>query len=81
MPLPERIQNAPELWIGLQMFYRGFLDLVSERSYGMAAGPIPYMKQVEYCVMNGIDGEQREDFVWLVSHLDAKYLEWSTKRG
>lgn len=36
---------------------------------------------LEYCFIMDIDGETREDFLWIVQRLDAKYLEWSTERG
>jgi hypothetical protein len=36
---------------------------------------------LEYCMIMGIEGEQREDFLWLLSHLDQKYIEWSNARA
>ncbi|WVW77405.1 tail chaperonin [Stenotrophomonas phage vB_SmaS_Bhz59] len=80
MPVPDRIANAPDLDMGLGLYYQGFLDLTSCRQIGMGIGPISLLSVLEYCVINGIEGEQREDFVWLVTHLDAKYLEWSRGR-
>lgn len=80
-PIPDRIQNAPDLWLGLGLYYRGFLDLTSDRQIGMAVGPIPMSVILEYCARYGIEGEQQEDFIWLVARLDQKYLAWSTKRG
>lgn len=79
MPVPERIQNAPELEQTWQLYYQGFLDLNSTRAMGMSMGPISYMTMVEYCFVNNVDGEQREDFIWLVARLDQKYLKWSNK--
>lgn len=80
-PLPERIQNAPELWLGNLLFYLGFLDLTSDRQIGMAVGPLSVLSMLEYCMIMDIDGEQREDFLWLLSHLDQKYIEWSKAHG
>jgi len=80
LPLPDRIKAAPELWMGLELFYGGFLDLTSTRQMGMGLGPISLMTILEYCLYKGIDGEQQEDFVFLVQHLDHKYLEWSRSR-
>lgn len=31
--------------------------------------------------MHGIEGEQQDDFMWLVQRLDQKYLEWSRTRA
>lgn len=76
-PLPKRIQNAPELCLGNLIYYQGFLDLTSSRQIGEVLGPISVMTILEYCVLADIDGELRTDFVWLITHLDQKYLEWS----
>lgn len=79
MPIPERIQNAPELEQTWQLYYQGFLDLNSTRDMGMAMGPISYMTMVEYCLMNEIYGEQQQDFIWIVARLDQRYLKRSNK--
>ncbi len=81
MPLPSRIQNAPELWLGSELFYMAFLDLTSCRQIGTALGPIPLLSILEYCVFHGIVGEQQDDLVWFVQRLDQKYLQWSAGRG
>ena len=81
LPLPERIQNAPELWPGLALYFNGYVELTSCRSIGMGVGPIPVTDIVLYCNEKGLEGEQREDFLWIVQHLDQKYLDWSSKRG
>jgi len=47
----------------------------------MGLGPIPLLAILEYCVLNEIDGEQREDFIWFIQRLDSKYLEWSKSRA
>jgi hypothetical protein len=79
--IPDRIQNAPELYLGLELFYIGFLELTSCRAVGMGLGPIPMMAMLEYCEINGVDGELREDFLYFVQLLDHKYLEWSAARA
>jgi hypothetical protein len=81
MPLPDRIQNAPELNLGSELFYTGILELTSCRQMGMGIGPIPLLAILEYCLINGIDGEQREDFIWFIQRLDSKYIEWSKSRA
>lgn len=81
MPIPERIANAPELDMGLGLYYQGFLDLTSCRQVGMGLGPISSLAVFDYCWRNDIDGEQLEDFLWLIPRLDAKYLEWSRGRS
>ena len=81
MPLPDRIQNAPELTLGSELYYIGFLDLTSCRQIGTGLGPIPLLSLLEYCMINGIEGEQQEDFVWFIQRLDQKYLQWSAARA
>lgn len=81
MPLPDRIKNAPELTLGLELYYTGFLDLTSCRQLGMGLGPIPMLSILEYCFFKGIEGELQEDFVWIIQRLDHKYLEWSKAHG
>lgn len=80
-PIPERIQNAPELWLGNLLYYQGFLDLTSSRQVGLALGPISLMNAMEYCLLMGIEGEQAEDFLWIIQRLDQKYLEWGNKKN
>jgi hypothetical protein len=67
--------------LGNLLFYQGFLDLTSSRQLGTALGPLPVLSMLEYCMIMGIEGEQREDFLWLLSHLDQKYIEWSNARA
>ena len=81
LPIPERIKEAPELWLGNELFYTGFLELTSCRSIGPALGPIPLLSILEYCIIKGIEGEQQDDFVWVIQRLDHKYLEWSRARA
>lgn len=80
-PLPDRIRNAPELNLGSELYYTGFLELTSCRQLGMGIGPIPLLSILEYCIIRGIDGEQGEDFLWFIQRLDAKYLDWSAARA
>ena len=76
-PIPEKIANAPELALGLELFYQGFLDLSSCRALGQVCGPIPMTAILEYCLVHEIEGDQREDFVWILQRLDNKYLDRS----
>jgi hypothetical protein len=47
----------------------------------MGIGPITNLSMMDYCDRNGIVGEQREDFLWILPRLDHKYLEWSAARA
>lgn len=69
------------MWQGNELYYAGFLDLTSTRSVGFAPGPLSVIAILEYCAIMDIDGETREDFLWIVQRLDAKYLDWSGKKN
>jgi hypothetical protein len=70
-PLPESIQNAPELRLGLGIFFSGFLDLSNCRSSGMVEGPIPWTAIQAYCDWMGLDDETAADMHFHISNLDA----------
>lgn len=80
-PLPERIQNAPELYLGLEMYYLAFLDLTSCRAAGYGTeGPISWMTIEEYADRKEIYGSQREDLHYYISNMDASYLEFKSTK-
>ena len=78
--LPNRIQNAPELFVGLSLFFVGFMDLTDEREIGLSHGPIPWRAINDYCYAHEIIGEQREDFFFHVKRLDMVYLKWKQEQ-
>ena len=81
MPLPEKIQNAPDLFLGLELFYMAFMDLTSCRGQGYGTeGPIGWLQISDYCFIHGIIGEQRDDLIYHVQHLDAEYLKIKAKK-
>ena len=75
-PIPDAIKDAPDLRMGLTLFYAGFWDLHSCRPVGLDVGPIPLTAILDYCTAYQIDGDQREDFIWLIRRLDAEYRKW-----
>lgn len=81
MPLPSRIANAPELDIGLELFYVAFFDLHSCRQIGFSAGPIPWTAIRDYANEHNIFGDQREDLFYYVQMMDKAYLEWQSKEA
>jgi hypothetical protein len=81
MPLPERIKNAPELFIGNELYYEAFSQLTSSRQVGMGLGPVPTLAIIEWGLVNNLDADQREDLLWFIPRLDAKYLEWANKKN
>lgn len=81
LPLPDAIANAPELELGLDLFYTAFHDLSSCRTLGFGEGPIPWLAVDDYCRRQGITGVQREDMLYHVQQLDTVYLEYRAKQA
>lgn len=40
----------------------------------MGIGPISWVSISEYCLVNEIDGEARDDFIYLINAMDSAYL-------
>jgi hypothetical protein len=68
-PLPDAIAKAPQLFMGLELYYVAYLDLSSCRSIGMAEGPIPWLAIYDYAQRLGMDEEQRDDLLFFVQSL------------
>lgn len=79
--LPDHIKNAPDLLVGLELFYNGFQELTTCRQLGMSLGPIPWTAIDQYCVRYDIDGMQREDMFFHVEALDDTYRNEVEKKA
>jgi hypothetical protein len=80
LQLPERIKNAPDLYIGLELYYLSFFDLSSCRT-GMGDGPISWIAIEQYARLNEFSEEQREDLHHHIRSMDQVYLKWSSKKN
>lgn len=76
MPLPARIQNAPELMLGLEFYYGAFLDLNTCRPTGWDILPIPWSAMSDYAQMMGLDAEERDDLFFFVTSLDSAFRSY-----
>ncbi len=79
-PVPKRIQNAPELSLGLELYFLGFMDLSNSRQIGFGSGPIPWGAIQEYCLYNDLDVEQVEDMHYHISHLDTVWRDFYAQK-
>lgn len=79
-PLPPAIANAPELQMGLELYYGAFLDLMTCRTMGMGPGPIPWTAINQYARAYDYSEEQEEDLQFYVSRMDQAYLEAVAKK-
>lgn len=79
--LPERIANAPSILVGLELYYLGFLDLMSSRDSGFSLGPIWWTTIQTYCEKKGLDDEQTQSMHFHIVKMDAAYLEIMRKKS
>lgn len=75
-PIPEKILNAPTLNLGLDLFYRAFMQLGSCRTLGMEEGPIPWTAICMWCNENEIEGAQRGRMFHNVRAMDNAYMAY-----
>ncbi len=80
LPLPDKIKNAPQLFIGLELFYGAYLDLSSCRT-GLGDGPISWQSIEEYANVNGFDAEQKDSLHYFTMKMDAAFLKWRSKKN
>jgi len=80
LPFPQAIQKAPDLWIGLELFFGAFMDLDGDRPSGWTVRPIPWTVIMDYAQAYNITGEQREDLLHFVRAMDKAYIERETKK-
>jgi len=80
LPFPQAIQNAPELWIGLGLYFGAFQDLDGDRPSGWTVRPIPLAAILNYCQAYNIVDEQREDLIYFLRAMDKAYIKHETKK-
>lgn len=74
-PLPDRIANAPELQLGLNLYMLAFFDLDSERTHSMGPSPIPWTSIVQYAAAFDFSEEQTEDLLYHIKKMDFWHLK------
>lgn len=73
LPLPKRIRDAPLLHLGLELYFLGFMDLMTCRDIN---GNITWLAVDEYCDRMGLDDFQREDMHFYINRLDIEYQKF-----
>lgn len=63
--------------MGLDLYLDGFFNLMTCRPVGFGISPLPLTSILEYCCFYSIIGEQRADFVWVITELDKLFVEWA----
>lgn len=74
MPLPKSIENAPELFLGLELYLDGFLNLCSTRSSGWGPGHLSWSVIRDYCEKLELDEDQTHAMHHHLRRLDEVYL-------
>lgn len=76
LPLPKKIQDAPELMFGLELYYAAFFDLSTCRPVGFVEGSIRWLDVDVYCDRLELDEDQRIEMHYHMERMDAVYLDW-----
>jgi hypothetical protein len=76
LPLPKKIANAPQLGLGLELYYDAFLELNSCRASGWGLMPIPWSAIRDYAETFDLDEEQFEDLYYYVRVMDTEFMKW-----
>jgi len=81
MPVPDKFKNKPELKSGLELYWKAFQDLSSDRDIGMGIGPIPWSSIHAWGSRNHIWGDDFERLVMMIHGLDAVYMDKQAKKS
>ncbi len=80
MPVPDKIKNKPEIKTGLDLYWKAFQDLSSDRDIGMGVGPIPWSAIHSWAARNHIWSDDFERLVLVLRGLDNIYMEKQGKK-
>lgn len=81
-PLPRKIANAPELDLGLSVYYYAFAELSTDRPLGWnGEGRIPWSSIRAWADDYGFVGDQRDDLFHHIREMDEAYLEYRAKKA
>ena len=80
MPVPDFINDAPEIYPGEELFFTGYLELNTCRPIGMSEGSIPWTAIMEYCIVHEIEGELRDDFFHIIRDMDNEVQSYKAAK-
>lgn len=69
---PEAIQDAPDLLLGLGLYYEAYFDLSADRGLN---DRIPWSAMRQYADWLGLEGEDFDRFVYLIKQMDEERAE------
>ena len=80
MDIPKFIQDAPELHMGLELYYTAFWDLDGCRQVGFSVGQIPWVAIHEYATYNEFDDDQKDTLFRYIRGMDKEYLSYHSSK-
>lgn len=81
LPLPKKIQEAPELRMGLELFLDAFFELNTCRQIGMGVAPIPWTCVKDYAVAYDLDDVQTEDLFHHIRLMDQEFIKHHSRKA
>lgn len=79
-PLPDKIQNAPDLMLGLELYWCAFMELSDSRSNSFSLGTIPWGVIAQYCRHHGLSCEQEEAMHFHLREMDAIFITHNARK-
>lgn len=80
--ISDEILNAPELELGLELYWVAFCELNTCRPPAMAgAAPIPWTAAVQWAEIHELNEVQTERLHLLLGRMDKAYSQWAEKDG
>jgi hypothetical protein len=77
LPLPEFIENAPQLYPWLEFWWEAYQDLSTTRQAGFGgAYPISWLAISHYAEALGYDADQTDELFYFISIMDREFLAW-----
>lgn len=80
-PIPDSIENAPKLEIGLELYLQAFFDLDSERDSSQDVIPVIKWSSIKnYAESFDFDEEQTESLFKHIRRMDLSHLDRINKK-
>ena len=79
--LPERIRNAPDLFVGLELYFSAVTELNTCRSTGWSAGPIPSWCIDEFADRIDLTDDEAEDLHYHIRMMDKAFLDFMSRKS
>ena len=76
-PIPEYLQNQPEMEESLTLFMQAWADLSTDRQFYMdgSVGFIPWSSIMKYAEFYAISHEQADELFYFIKQLDTAYIK------